>query len=141
MPIAAVNPESLRWVMGPSFSGHFGKPPAIPTLGPAVVPGADAPARLDVQVEITGVDEDNGKVGISIPPYELAKYNRLVQVRAYLVPLKDSPPADAPGFFASSYQYAEGDVGQIQVGVKANLNLPDVPEDDYVGQLVLGFES
>lgn len=124
----------LRYVMGRTFARQAPEVPADATpAGPAVV-------KLDVEVEVVSVDDVKGVVVLRVPPYDLAKYNRLSVVRAYLVPVSDPAPATADDFVASAYPFVSEDVSAIQTGGEGVLQLPVVPAGDYVGQLVLGFE-
>jgi hypothetical protein len=112
-------------------------PPAT-TESPA---SADAPPSALQDVDVTSLGLVGKVVTLSVPAQDPATCNLLSELRAYVLPVADHPPADAIGYLASSYPYVSSDVSGLQAsGGNAQLTLPDV-SDPSVVQVVLGFVS
>src|SRR5690348_13763430 len=103
----------MRYVLGPTFEATA---PVAPAAAPAPQGGTApaAPAKADVQVALIGVDETAWTATVQIPAYDLAAFNKLCEVKLYLLPSGAARPVDANGFIQSSYPVETADVSTVQ---------------------------
>lgn len=130
----------MRYVLGPGFEATA---PDVPAFPPAPQPGTApaAPVKADVTVVLASVDEKAWTATVQIPAYDLAAFNRLMEVRVYLLPSGAARPINADGFVSSSYPVETADVSTVQEGADAAIPLPAVVPGKHLGQIVLGFEQ
>ncbi len=133
-PVVAELPpptQTYRYVLGPNFAADFAAPVAV--VAPAPL------GKLDVAVVLVSTDNAAWTVTVSIPAYDLATHNQLVEVRAYLAPQGSTLPTDGPGWVASSNAVTTEDVSTVLAGGDDVISLPAVAPGSYLGQIVLGF--
>lgn len=113
------------------------------TLDISVQPGGDAPApgvKLDVEEVI--LEARGSTLRLELPTTTPETHNRLLELRAYLVPHDQQPPVDVDGYLASDLPYALVDVSGFahSEGGPVSITLPSVDRMvPYFGQLVHGY--
>lgn len=132
----------MRYTLGPAFAATAPtRPPAVP-----VAPQGDAavPTKADVAVVLGKIDEVAWTIEVQIPAYDLATSNKLIEVRAYLLPAGFDglvPPTTGQAWVDSSFAFSVENVADYQGGANASFSLPDVPPAKHLGQIVLGFDA
>jgi hypothetical protein len=117
------------------------------TLPPVDLTAPDSPPtpieKLFVDEVVLGVDGSTLK--LNLPPADEATHRKLVELRAYLVPHDQQPPADVNAYTAEDcpFPYAVVDVSELApVGGPVEIELPEVDRvAPYFGQLVHGYED
>lgn len=127
----------LRYTLGPGFEATATAPAPAPQGGPAPA----VPTKADVAVTLAAVDEKAWTATVQIPAYDLAAFNKLMEIRVYLLPSGAARPINADGYVSSSYPVEVADVSTVQGGADAAIPLPAVAPSKHLGQIVLGFES
>ena len=117
----------MRYVLGASFNFAAVAPPAPPG------------AKADPALGFVGIEGTN--VNVTLPAYDLATCNKLMEIRAYLASSGTALPVDAPSYIASALVFTTADVSTVQTGAAVSIPLPEVAPGAYVGQLVLGFDQ
>lgn len=116
----------MRYVFGPTTD--------VVNVGPP-----SPPPKADPTPEYLG--QVDGVASFRIPPYDLDGYNRLDEIRVYLIPSGSPGFADAAELVASALPFAVANVAEQRAGASVAIPLPDVPPGVYVGQTVYGYES
>lgn len=107
--------------------------------------GADpsAPPKSDPHPALVGIDTDAEplKVNFSLPAYDPATNNVLTGVTVVVVPQGQGEPDSPEGWMASSYPKATFDASALQAGGDFAVAIPDVPEGQFAGQVLLTYDA
>ncbi len=124
----------MRYVFGPQFAFLLGVKIIPPT---PVVPVH----KSDVTISLPNPSVENGPLPVVIPAYDVNLFNVLAEIRAYLLPVGTAVPATPEDLVASGFRFESADVSTEFGGAAFDMPLPAVPDGDYVGVTLLGFES
>ncbi|MHC5544710.1 hypothetical protein ACYOEI_41285 [Singulisphaera rosea] len=132
----------MRWKLSTATVDFT--PPGTPVVTPTT-PTGTVPAKQDVDVTIASVD--GWTANVALPAYDLNTFNKLLAIRAYLVPKTQTPPADADTYLTppssdQAFPYGEFDVSPYQGGVNVPIALPQaIPPVPHFLQILLGFDA
>lgn len=105
---------------------------------------AAAPApKSDPQPALVGIDTDAEplKVNFSLAGYDPATSNVLTGVAVVVVPRGHGEPATVEDWMASSYPKATFDASALRDGGDFAVAIPDVPEGQFAGQVLLTYDA
>lgn len=119
----------MRYVLGPTFSLVVPAPLAVPS----------PTGKADPQVAHKGVE---GSVAtFTVPAYDPATSNTLMEVRLYLAPEGSELPVGSTDYIASPLPFGHADTSGLQAGGDVPINLPTVDPAAYHAQYVLGYDA
>lgn len=124
----------MRYRLGKSFNLDVIQVPPVDPNAPAV--------KVDVDEVILEVRENTLRV--ELPTTAPETHNKLVELRVYLVPHDQQPPADVDGYLGSELPYSVVDVTALAqtTGGPVSIELPAVSRlVPYFGQIVQGYEE
>ncbi len=142
-----------RTVLGMSlaaFSIH--RVTAAPSVEPSSATIVDASGnpimaapvvKTDPQPNLVGLDTDAEplSVNFTVPAYDLATSNKLVGITVVIVPKDHGEPTRTEDWLASSYPKGEFDTSALQAGGPVSVDIADVPEGDFKGQVLFTYDQ
>lgn len=124
----------MRYRLGKSFNLDVIQTPPVDPNAPV--------AKADVDEDILEVRENTLRV--HLPDTTPETHNRLTELRVYLVPHDQVPPADVEGYLGSDLPYSVADVSAFAGGAggPVSIELPSVNRlVPHFGQVVQGYED
>lgn len=121
---------------------RLGKTFALDVIQVPPTDPSDPVAKVDVEETILDVKENT--LRLHLPTTSAETHNRLVELRVYLVPHDQQPPADVEGYLQSELPYSPVDVSAFAgaEGGPVSIELPSVDRlVPYFGQIVQGYED
>lgn len=135
----------MRTILGPAllaFSILHAEPAAVDAQG---VPVSATPvvAKVDPIPELSGVDTEAEPLAVrfNLPAYDLATSNKLVTITVVVVPKGHGEPSDVEGWLGSSYPKGSLDVSANQSGGAIAVEVPGLPDGEFVGQVLFTFDE